>query len=67
MPQTINSEDKRVKKEGFFRTILKSIKSFEKYEDFGLEGIGKTAGYLLKIVAIFTLVVAIMTVYKFSN
>ena len=26
MPQTINSEDKRVKKEGFFRTILKSIK-----------------------------------------
>ena len=67
MPQTINSEDKTVKKEGFFRTILKSIKSFEKYEDFGLEGIGKTAGYLLKIVAIFTLVVAIMTVYKFSN
>ena len=67
MPETSNNEDNIMKKEGFFKTVLKSIKNFEKYEDFGLEGMGKTASYLLKIVAIFTLVVAIMTVYKFSN
>ena len=67
MPETSNNEDNIIKKEGFFKTVLKSIKNFEKYEDFGLEGMGKTASYLLKIVAIFTLVVAIMTVYKFSN
>lgn len=67
MPETINNEDRKAKKEGFLKTILKSIKNFEKYEDFGLEGIGSTVVYLLKIVLIFTLVVAIMTVYKFSN
>ena len=58
MPETSNNEDNIIKKEGFFKTVLKSIKNFEKYEDFGLEGMGKTASYLLKIVAIFTLVVA---------
>ena len=67
MSEANNNGEKIVKKEGFFRTVIKSIKSFEKYEDFGLEGLGKTALYLLKIVLIFTLVVAVMTVYKFSN
>lgn len=67
MSETSKSEEKKVKKEGFFKTVLKSIKSFEKYEDFGLEGMGKTSSYLLKIVAIFTLVITIMSVYKFSN
>lgn len=67
MSEANNNGEKIVKKEGFFRTVIKSIKSFEKYEDFGLEGLGKTALYLLKIVLTFTLVVAIMTVYKFSN
>lgn len=64
-----NNEGKKIKekKEGFFKSVLKSIKSFEKYEDFGLEGIGKTSSYLLKIVAIFTLVITAMTMYKFSN
>lgn len=67
MAEEGNNENKKEKKEGFFKTVLKSIKNFEKYEDFGLEGIGKTSIYLLKIVAIFTLVITAMTMYKFSN
>ena len=67
MAEESNNENKKEKKESFFKTVLKSIKSFEKYEDFGLEGIGKTSIYLLKIVAIFTLVITAMTMYKFSN
>lgn len=56
-----------MKKEGFFKKVIKSIKDFDKYEDFGLEGLGKTAKYLLQLTATFTLVIAVMTVYKFSN
>lgn len=62
-----NIKQEKTKKEGFFKKVLKSIKDFDKYEDFGLEGIGKTSVYLLQLVAIFTLVVTLMSVYKFSN
>lgn len=67
MPEIDEKNKNKVKKEGFFKNVLKSIKSFEKYEDFGLEGIGKTSSYLIKIVAIFTLIITAMTMYKFSN
>lgn len=71
MPEQNNNKEelkqKNIKKEGFFKKVIKSIKDFDKYEDFGLEGMGKTSLYLLQIVAIFTLVVSVMTVYKFSN
>lgn len=67
MSNTENTENKKVKENGFFKDVLKSIKDFDKYEDFGLEGIGKTSGYLIKLVAIFTLVITCMTIYKFSN
>ena len=62
-----NNENKKVKGNGFFKDVLKSIKDFDKYEDFGLEGVGKTSGYLIKLVAIFTIIITCMTVYKFSN
>ena len=61
------NENKKVKGNGFFKDVLKSIKDFDKYEDFGLEGAGKTSGYLIKLVAIFTIIITCMTVYKFSN
>ena len=61
------NENKKVKGNGFFKDVLKSIKDFDKYEDFGLEGVGKTSGYLIKLVVIFTIVITCMTVYKFSN
>ena len=61
------NENKKAKGNGFFKDVLKSIKDFDKYEDFGLEGVGKTSGYLIKLVAIFTIIITCMTVYKFSN
>ncbi len=67
MSNTENNENKKVKGNGFFKDVLKSIKDFDKYEDFGLEGVGKTSGYLIKSVAIFTIIITCMTVYKFSN
>lgn len=67
MSDTENIENKKIKRNGFFKDVLKSIKDFDKYEDFGLEGVGKTSGYLIKLVVIFTLVITCMTVYRFSN
>lgn len=58
---------RKVKQDVFLKEVLKSIKNFEQYEDFAIEGIARTSKYLLKIVAIFTVVVSIMTIYKFSN
>ena len=67
MSNTENTENKKIKRNGFFNDVFKSIKDFDKYEDFGLEGVGKTSGYLIKLVVIFTLVITCMTVYRFSN
>ena len=67
MSNTENIENKKIKRNGFFKDVLKSIKDFDKYEDFGLEGVGKTSAYLIKLVVIFTLVITCMTVYRFSN
>ena len=33
-----SEKNEKIEKEGFFRSLLKSIKDFDKYEDFGLEG-----------------------------
>ena len=49
MPNKPNKEkNEKIEKEGFFKNLLKSIKDFDKYEDFGLEGIGRTILYLIK-------------------
>ena len=42
------SKQDKVKKEGFFKKVIKSVKDFDKYEDFGLEGVGKSSLYLLQ-------------------
>lgn len=60
-------EARKNKKENFFKSFIKSIKDFDKYEDFALENIGKTTMYLLKLIAVFTLVIAILTTYRFSK
>lgn len=64
---TETKKEKKVKKEGFFKTALKSIKDFDKYEDFGIEGLEKTILYLVKITIVLSLVVTLITLYKFSN
>ena len=51
----------------FFKVFIKSIKDFYKYEDFALDSIGKTTVYLFKLIAIFTVIVSILTTYRFSK
>ena len=38
----MEANGKNIKKEGFFKAFIKSIKDFDKYEDFALESIGNT-------------------------
>ena len=61
------NDKKTTKKDGFFKTILKSIKDFDKYEQFALEGTGRTCLYLLKIVLIITIIIVAILIYQFSN
>lgn len=56
-----------IKKEGFFKKVLKSIKDFDKYEDFVLEKPGESFKYLIKIVAIFCAIVCIAYTYNILN
>ena len=51
----------------FFKDIIKTVKDFDKYEDFALEGVKKSIVYILKIIAIFALVVTIVSIYQFSK
>ena len=53
-----------IKKEGFFKKVLKSIKDFDKYEDFALEKTGEAFKYLIKLVAILCAIVCIAYTYK---
>ena len=55
------------KRDGFFKTVLKSIKDFDKYEQFGLEGMGRTCLYILQMVAIITIIVVAVLIYQFST
>lgn len=66
MPNKPNKEkNEKIEKEGFFKSLLKSIKDFDKYEDFGLEGIGRTILYLIKLIAILAVVISAISTYRF--
>lgn len=62
-----DNNQQTIKRDGFFKTVLKSIKDFDKYEQFGIEGMGKTCLYLLQIVAIITIIVVAILIYQFST
>lgn len=50
----------------FFRKMIISIKNFEKYPELASKKIGVVLSYLIKLLAIFTIIVSIVCVYKFS-
>ena len=59
------SEDvQEVKKIGFFKKVIKSIKDFDKYEDFAIERLSESIKYFLKIMAIFAAIISIVYTYK---
>lgn len=52
------------KKEGFFRKVIKSVKDFDKYEDFAIEKPGEALKYLMKLIALFCAIICIAYTYK---
>lgn len=60
----MQEETQEIKKIGLFKKVLKSIKDFDKYEDFALENPADTIKYFLKIIAIFVAVISIVYTYK---
>lgn len=52
-----------IKKKNFFRNLIKSIKDFEKYEDFALEGIKKSLKYIFKLIILFCIILSIVSSY----
>ena len=57
------SEEKN-KKTNFFKQAYSSIKDLDKYEDFAIEQPKENLKYLLKLVAIFTIIIACFYSYK---
>ena len=51
-------EENEVKKEGFFKSIIKSIKDLDKYEDFALEKTSESVKYFLKLLLIVCICIA---------
>lgn len=58
-----NEENKEINL-GFFKKVWYSIVDIEKYPDMSAQGLGKALGYLVKIVAIFAIVVCLGTIYQ---
>ena len=52
---------------GFFRRVWYSIVNIEKYPNLSAQGLGKAISYLLKIVAILTIVFCLGVVYQTHN
>lgn len=51
-------------KTNFFKEALKSVKDLDKYEDFALEQPAKAFKYLLKLVAVFCLIICVFYTYQ---
>lgn len=58
------SEENNNKKTNIFKSVFKSIKDLDKYEDFALELPKDAFKYLLKLALLFTLIVTIFYSYK---
>lgn len=54
------------KKLSFWKRIWISIKDFDKYQIFALEGLGKSIKYLLQLMLIFTILITAGFTYQFS-
>lgn len=58
------SEENNNKKTNFFKDVFKSIKDLDKYEDFALEQPKNAFKYLIKLIAIFCVVISIFYTYQ---
>lgn len=65
--KTVEDKGTKEKKVSFMKKVFISIKDFDKYEMFLYEGFQKSFSYLVKIMAIFTAIVTILSIYDYSK
>lgn len=56
-------KENEVKKESFFKSVIKSVKDLDKYEDFALEKTSETVKYFLKLLLIVCFCIAMTYTY----
>ena len=54
-------------KTNFFKEVVKSVKDLDKYEDFALEQPGKAFKYLIKLIAIFCVIICLFYTYQIGE
>ena len=62
MSEEVKQEE--IKKEGFFKKVIKSIKDFDKYEDFAIEKGSDAIKYFIKLLLIFCIIIAVAYTYN---
>ena len=65
--KTVENRNTKDKKDSFLKNVVTSIKDFDKYINFVGEGFKKSFIYLVKLIAIFSLIVGIISVYDYSK
>ena len=60
-------EEQTKHKNNFFKDVLKSIKDFDKYEDFALELPKKAMLYFLKLLLVFCVLISLFYTYRIVN
>lgn len=61
------SEENKSKENGFFKKVIISIKDFDKYQEFAVEGFKKSFKYLLMLILIFAVAISIFFTSKFAT
>lgn len=54
------------KNNSFFKELFVSIKDFDKYQDFAVHKVSKEIIYILKLIAIFTLIISLAFTFKMN-
>lgn len=64
--ETEKKEEKQIKV-GFFKKVWYSITKIEKYPDMAAQGLGKAISYLVKLIAILSIILCLGTIYQTNN
>lgn len=66
--ETENKETKNIERKlGFFTKVKRSITNVEKYPEMAAEGVPSALKYLVKLMAIFAIIIAVGLVYQLNN
>ena len=65
--KSMNDDEYRVVKIGFFKKVWLSITKFERYPEMATEGVGRAISYLMKLMLIFSAILVIGMIYNFNK